>query len=145
MVKVEYANAYTEVLEILKYISKEDFNKIPNDKIKLFETNANSNYNFHYNPEKTLEEQNISKITKGIIALLFKDYWANEKQKKKIIEIYNNQKIKSEEEKRNLYDTDIFKDKCNKVESENKHEFMMIKYQEPLIKRILNKIIDIFL
>ena len=39
MVSVEYANAYTEVLGILKYISKEDYEKIPNSKIELFETN----------------------------------------------------------------------------------------------------------
>ena len=32
MISVEYANAYSEVLEILKYISKEDYEKIPNSK-----------------------------------------------------------------------------------------------------------------
>lgn len=35
MISVEYANAYSEVLEILKYISKEDYEKIPNSKIEL--------------------------------------------------------------------------------------------------------------
>ena len=41
MVNVEYANAYSEVLEILKFISKEDYNKIPANKIELFKLNSN--------------------------------------------------------------------------------------------------------
>ena len=42
MIKTEYANAYKEVLEILKYVSKEDFNKIPRKKIEMF-----SKYTFY--------------------------------------------------------------------------------------------------
>ena len=70
----KYSIAYTEVLEILKYISFEDYNKIPKDKINLFKTYANKDYVFKYNPSKTLNEQNVSKIAKGIIAILFRDY-----------------------------------------------------------------------
>lgn len=36
MISMEYANAYTEVLEILKFIPKTDYNKIPQDMIKVF-------------------------------------------------------------------------------------------------------------
>ena len=48
MENIEYANAYSEVLEILKNISKEDYEKVPSEKIDLFEKNANKNYNFQY-------------------------------------------------------------------------------------------------
>ena len=51
MVKVEYANAYKEVLDILKYVSKEDLNKIPTKKIEMFSKYANYDYDFEYNPE----------------------------------------------------------------------------------------------
>ena len=40
MVENKYAIAYSEVLEILKHIPIEDYNKIPKSKIELFETNA---------------------------------------------------------------------------------------------------------
>ena len=53
MVDIKYANAYSEVLEILKYISIEDYNKIPKEKIELFKTNANYDYSFKYNQNKT--------------------------------------------------------------------------------------------
>ena len=85
MIDIIYANAYSEVLEILKYIPVEDYNKIPKNKIELFETNANNDYSSTYNPDKTLEEQEVSKITKCIIAILFRDYWASEIQREKII------------------------------------------------------------
>ena len=83
MISIEYANAYTEVLEILKFIPKEDYEKIPKEKITLFEANSNKDYNFKYNPILTLDEQETSKLAKTIIAILFRDYWATESQRKK--------------------------------------------------------------
>ena len=72
MDNIEYVIAYSEVLEILQHISKEDYNKIPNEKIKLFKENANKNYSFKYNSNLTLAEQNVSKRARAIIAILFK-------------------------------------------------------------------------
>lgn len=106
MVSVEYANAYSEVLEILKYISKEDYEKIPNSKIELFETNHNKEYIFKYNPNKTLDEQNVSKTAKAIIAILFRDYWATEIQKEKIITKQNYDRMQLEEKKKERYNPD---------------------------------------
>lgn len=56
MVNNEYAIAYKEVLEILKYIPEEDFNKIHNDTIEMFKTYSDKKYIFSYNPSKTLDE-----------------------------------------------------------------------------------------
>lgn len=104
----EYAIAYTEVLEILKYISLEDYNKIPSKKIYLFKTYANKDYNFKYDPQKTLDEQNVSRLTKGIIAILFRDYWATPIQKEKIIHRQKIKRYKNELQKQQKYNTDIF-------------------------------------
>lgn len=89
MVKVEYANAYKEVLDILKYVSKEDLNKIPTKKIEMFSKYANYDYDFEYNPEITLKEQNVSDIAQTIIAILFRDYWATSEQREKILKKKN--------------------------------------------------------
>lgn len=85
MADIQYANAYTEVLDILKYISKEDYEKIPKSKIKVFEENSNKNYSFKYDVDKTLEEQNVSEIAKMIIAILCRDYWTTNEQRYIII------------------------------------------------------------
>lgn len=85
MADIQYANAYTEVLDILRYISKEDYEKIPKSKIKVFEENSNKNYSFKYDVDKTLEEQNVSEIAKLIIAILCRDYWTTNEQRYIII------------------------------------------------------------
>jgi len=100
MVDNKYAVAYSEVLEILKHIPIEDYNKIPKNEIELFETYADNDYTFNYDTSKTLEEQNVSDITKGIIILLFRDYWATEIQRNKIIAKQNYDRMKLEEEKK---------------------------------------------
>ena len=85
MADIQYANAYTEVLDILKYISKEDYEKIPKSKIKVFEENSNKNYSCKYDVNKTLKEQNVSEIAKMIIAILCRDYWTTNEQRYIII------------------------------------------------------------
>ena len=142
MVSVEYANAYSEVLEILKYISKEDYEKIPNSKIELFETNQNKEYIFEYNSNKTLEEQNVSKRAKAIIGLLFRDYWATDEQKEKILRKQNYDRQILEEQKNSMYDVEnIFKKKSY----ENKEVKEMVGYKEQSwYQKLFAKILKIF-
>lgn len=117
MVSLEYRNAYSEVLEILKYISKEDFEKLPNNLINFFKDNANKDYVFFYNSNKTLQEQNVSKTARYIIALLFRDYWATQTQKEKILAKEKHDLNMIEEEKRQKYNSEnIFN---NNVKIEN--------------------------
>lgn len=146
MIDIEYANAYSEVLEIIKYIPIKDYNKIPKNKIKLFEKNANNEHEFKYNPNKTLEEQNVTKRAKAIIAILYRDYWANEIQRKKIIKKQNYDRIKLDEEKKNNHNPDIiFKNKEKKsIENPTSSIVSMIGYKESVFKRVLDKIKSIF-
>lgn len=136
MIDIQYANAYTEVLEILKYISIDDYKKIPKDKIILFETNSNKSYKFEYNPEKTLEEQGVSEIGKTIIAILFRDYWATINQREKIIakEKYDMQ-IKECYNSDNLFEN---KRKNNEIKKETENTLPI----EVKKKNILVKVIE---
>ncbi len=124
MVSEEYAIAYKEVNEILKYIPKDDYEKIPKVKINLFETLSKKDYEFTYNPDLTLDEQNVSRRAKAIIAILFRDYWATEEQRKKIISRQNYERNLIEEEKRKKYDpNNIFKNNVEeKIESDTSAE-----------------------
>ena len=108
----EYSIAYAEVLQILKYIPQKEYNKIPKEKINLFKSNADKENKFYYNPKKTLDENNVSKRAKAIIAILFKNYWANDIQRKKIIAKQNSDRRRIEEEKKKKYNyQNLFK--CN--------------------------------
>ena len=137
MIDIKYANAYSEVLEILKYISIEDYNKIPENKIEFYKKNANCEYYFEYNPEKTLQEQNVSKLARGIIAILFRDYWASDIQREKIIEKQNFDRRVLEEEKRKKYNIDNIFNKSIGKESivvENRLVINEEKWYKKLLK-----------
>ena len=145
MIKNEYANAYCEVLEILKYIPKKDFDKIPHNKINLFETYSSKDYEFKYDPNKTLDEQQVSRRTKAIIFILFRDYWANDEQRKKIETKQKYDRIKIEEEKKEKYKSDsiFINGKTSTVENVIE-PVAMIEYKESLFARIIDKIKNIF-
>ena len=143
MIDMEYANAYSEVLEILNYISKEDYNKIPENMIELFKENNNKNYKFKYDSSKTLDEQNVSKKAKTIIAILFRDYWATEKQREKILSKEKHDMQKIEQEKNEKYNPEnIFRNSDNTPRKsvsldlavKGKNSFISI------IKRLLGKL-----
>ena len=128
MVDIERANAYSEVLEILKYLTPEDYNKIPKEKIEVFETYANKEYTFNYDPDKTLQEQNVSKTARTIIGILFRDYWATEEQKEKIIKWQQQERVRIENEKQEKYKSeDIFKN--NNIPQE-KEEVALVEVKE---------------
>ena len=146
MVDVKYAIAYSEVLEILKHIPISEYNKIPKEKINMFKKNASKEYKCNYIPSKTLTEQNVSKTAKGIIAILFRDYWATPEQKEKIIQKQKNDRIALEEEKVNKYNpNDIFKEKGIKIDNDKNVSLVKVAKQKwhekilTVIKKIFNK------
>ena len=157
MADIQYANAYTEVLDILKYISKEDYEKIPKSKIKVFEENSNKNYSFTYDENKTLDEQNVSEIAKAIIAILFRDYWATKEQRYVIIKkqreargeqekqirerIEQNRKIKEDDIKTIDVSTDLDLDLDYNY---NQGTSLEIYRKDNILKKIIGKIKDFF-
>jgi len=139
------AKEYNEVIEILNHIPKDDFKKIPEDLINMFKFNMDMEYEFKYDTKKTLNEQNVSKEAKTIIAILFRDYWATEKQKEKILTKEKYDKQIMEEEIREKYNPDdIFKKKAEENSAVNQSETNLIKYEENIFKKLINFIKRIF-
>lgn len=143
MINIAYAKAYTEVLEIIKYFPKEEYAKIPVEKIEFYKNNMDKNYNFKINPEIDLSEQSISPEANAIMINLFTDYYATEEQKVKIKNILDSNQQKEEQEKRERYNPDnIFKNR----NSENiiQNEVALVEYKESIFKRFINKIKSFF-
>ena len=138
----KYARAYTEVLEIIKYFPKNEYNKIPKERIEYYKNNKDNNYNFEINPKIDLLKQNVSKEAGAIIVMLFKEYFATDLQKEKLEELLKLNEKKLEIEKREKFNPDdIFK---NKEKESNKKEInanlpIEIK-NDSFFKRMLNYI-----
>lgn len=147
MIAENYACAYKEVIEILKYTNKDDVNKIPSDKILLWRDNMKEDYNFEIDEEKPLSEQNISKEARAILANIFKQYWATDYQKERIEakEKYDVEQI--EKEKYAKYNpNDIFKNRKQETSKDGNisNTVAMVEYKESIFKRIIDKIKRIF-
>lgn len=148
---IEYGKAYCEVLEIIKYIPSNDYKKIPKEKIKLFEKSADKNCRIEYDPNKTLEENKISKIGRAIIAILYRDYWSTAQQREKILIWQQREKNKLDIEKRKIYSTENI---LKKIENKNKLKIQQteqitenklpIKSDKNIFTKILKKIKSIF-
>ena len=140
----EYAIAYKEVFEILKYIPKVEYNKIPKERIELYKTMQDKNYRFKYDPSKTFDEQNISKRAKAIIGLLYRDFWATNNQREKIMAKQKYERQKIEEEKLQKYkNQELFKN--NKIDiKDNQDSSFLIIYKENIFVKLLNKIKKLF-
>lgn len=76
--------SYNEILEILKYIPSQEYERIPKDRIDFYERHKDPSYKFEYNPSKSLNEQNVLRETKAIIVGLYRDVVATDIQKEKL-------------------------------------------------------------
>ena len=144
-VNIEYANAYSEVLEVLNHMSKEDYNKIPKDMLEMFQTNCNNEYQFRYDLNKEFEEQGISKRAKLILAILFRDYWATPYQKEKIIAKQNYERQKLEQQKFEKYNPErLFENKRQPIIEEVKNISSMIEVKKKWYQKIFKVIKNLF-
>lgn len=127
-----YSKAYKEVIEILKYVPEESVNKIPKEMRDMFEEEQAKDYNFQIDIEKSFEEQELLEETKAILANIFRDYWATDYQKQRIIEKEEKDREEWEKLKREKYNPDdIFKNKSNKIE-QNIQEHLNEEYNNNL-------------
>lgn len=101
-----FHKAYKEILELLKYMPKEDVEKIPKEMIYTFKIKMDAEHKFEIDTKKPLEKQDFMEETKDILANMFRDYWATPKQREKILEKERIEKQRLEEEKRKKYNPD---------------------------------------
>ena len=112
MMEDNYSKAYKEIVEILKYVPEESVNKLPKEMRDMFEAEQLKTYNFQIDTEKNFEEQELLEETKAILANIFRDYWATDYQKARIIEKENQDREEWERQKREKYNpNDIFKNR----------------------------------
>lgn len=118
-------NAYKEVYTILKYVDKNDLNLISQDFIEIVKSNMNESYEFEYNINLSFEEQNILRETKAILAYIFLNYWANDKQVIAIKEQFKKDLLQEEKKK-------------TTTEMQSINQTTMLKYKESIFIRFKN-------
>lgn len=140
---IEYSNAYSELLEIFKYLDKQDYNKIPKNILDMIHANSNKNYIFKYDTSKDLNNQSISSKTKEILAAFFCEYWATPEQKAQIDSYDKNYYKNKEMLAHEKYNPDsIFKNtiqtEINDYTQINEVSLIKIDKKENIFIRIIN-------
>ena len=136
-----YSKAYVEVLEILKYIPKEDLKKIPKDIIFTLEKCADKEHIFRINKSIPFEEQNLMEETKDILANFFRDYWATDFQREQILIKEKQDEYELEENKIKINYDEVFKNK--KTEEKPKTELTVLP-EKKWYEKILDYIKKVF-
>lgn len=146
----KFPNAYRETYVILKNVNESYINMIPNDLIQYFKKNMNCKYKYTYNPEIEFKDNEMLRETKALLAYIFLNYWATEKQRK-VIEAKFKEDIACAEKEKYSYEN-LFKksqrkntlqsNKNNQIEEKNT---AMVKYKESFFEKIILKIKSFFI
>ena len=142
-----YQQAFSEVNEILSYLSKENYNKIPKEVIDAIEENKDDDYVFFIDTTIPFEEQELLEESKAILFNIYKDYLSNDEIKDKIIELQKEEQIVKESiNSSNIHLNDLFPKKPEKeIEVEVKTETALIQINNNnIFIKILEKIKNIF-
>lgn len=108
---VEICDVALETLEVLKYFSNEFTSKISESFLNSLEELAKkSKLEVKIDANKKLINQNISEETKDIIALIYYNYFADDKEKNEIAKIWKENDEKFQEKSNEIYDIEkVFK------------------------------------
>ena len=130
MITKEFAEASTEINEILTYLPEEYVGKIPTKLRDFFKKVEDKDYITNINPNKSLDEQDIKPKTKTLLTILYREYWCNEEEKAELDRILIENDKKYEAESREKYNPDnIFKKNEKTKEIETVEETALIKYE----------------
>ncbi len=134
-----YPKAYVEVIEILKLLEIDEYNKIDKAFINMLNKRKDTDYIFEIDKSIDIEEQIILKETRAILAYIFMNYLGTEKEKTLINNKFQNDIKKSEELKSEKFSSNIFH---NKQTEKNKdiNKDLIVYHKESFVKKIINKI-----
>lgn len=149
MVVTEKQKVFSEVNAFLEIVGEEYKNKIPKELIKLINEEKSEEYNPKYDSEIPIEEQNLSRETLAMIALLDLNYWCEtEEEKQSLRKIFSQNEKTYQQEIREKYNPDeIFKNKAKQEEgiNDSSENTSMIEYNRTnFIQKIINILKNIF-
>lgn len=147
MSQTKYANAYTEVYEILNCLDEEEYSKIPEELLEVFEENRNLDYEYEVNEEQDLLKQPMLKETKAILLNIFRDYLATPEQKQKIKQWLQADRSYIERQKQEKYNSNVFKNKTRdkKIDNEESNTLLPVKIKKrSIFQKIINGLKRIF-
>ena len=133
--------ALAEVYIVLKYSNADIINKIPLKFINMVNKFKDPSYKIQIDENKSLNEQKLLPETRQILALIYRDYLCDEKEREELIK-KNNKKI---EEMNNTYDIkNVFEKRSNNIKEINNEKQLIVVKQEKWYYKIFKFFKNIF-
>ena len=137
----EYSKRLVEVDEILRHLSKSDYNKIPEKIKKAIEEGKNKEYIWKYDNTKKLKDQDVPDDTIAILSYINMEYLLNEEQKEFVKNVHR-QNEKKRIQINNDYSAEIFKKRVKK--SSCSKQMIVTEKSKNLFEKIVNFIKGVF-
>lgn len=128
-VDINYRNAFSELMVLLRSLPQSELLKIPYEEVEFYTKNMNEDYKFEYDYSKTIDEQNISMITKDLLANIYIYYLAD-----------NKEELIAEEEKCEIVIKNDTFEKKEKTIIDTKTDLILIEEEKNIFKKIISKI-----
>ena len=137
----EYRKAFTELCFFLDEFDDNELNKIPAKELNYYYENRDTTYNFECELDEPIEDIKMMHLTEILLANIYEKYLANDEEKQRLSKKRKDYYNKIDCEKSQNYDIDLFK---NKRKEKKTQETQMIVKKDGILKRIINKIRNIF-
>ena len=137
----EYSKRLVEVDEILRHLSKSNYNKIPEKIKKAIEEGKNKEYIWEYDNTKKLKDQDVPDDTIAILSYINMEYLLNEEQKEFVKNVHR-QNEKKRIQINNDYSAEIFKKRVKK--SSCSKQMIVTEKSKNLFEKIVNFIKGVF-
>ena len=142
MINKELSETLTELNEVFNNTSIDVIKRIPKTFLQFIADNVSDTYEFKYDKTKSLKEQNLKPRTKGLIALVYRDFICNNEEKQIYNEKVSNVLKEIELEKREKYNPDnLFKNE-NKIkeDSEVLNEVNLVEVKDNFLYKLIKKV-----
>lgn len=128
---------YSQVYEILSILGPQYIHKIPLQEYEKIKNKRKKDYSCHINNYEPIENQNLMKETIEFISFINLTYWADEKERKELMEIYTkNQAIFNEKAKEKYDVKSIFKNRTEEKKELIVVEAKKLKWYETILSVI---------
>lgn len=136
-----YANAFKEVDIILKNTDINLIKKIPNKFLQFIENHMNHDYKTNINLNIPIDKQPLLKETNAILALLYRNYWANNQELLDLKLEKQKDIIKTKENEKQFSTTNtIFYKTTSSTTSDNR---LITVSKENFFKKFFKKILNL--
>ncbi len=98
--------SFSEVYDIMAHLEKRLYEKIPRNFIEIIEKNRDERYIPNIDYSISINDQQISKGARGILAIIYRDYICSEEKKAELLRKDQIELQRIEEENRKKYEVD---------------------------------------